>query len=238
MKNNMAMVKNVAALQAAYEALHGRDAGIPGMGLVYGHTGAGKTTAVAWMITMTKGVFVRATATWTPSAMLGQIMTELGAAPLHNGGAAMVKHIADTLASENRPLFVDEADYLMSNLKMLETLRDIHDISSMPVVLIGMEGIERRLVHRQQLARRISQWVEFRPADLEDARILADTICEVKIDDDLLQSLQSESKGSMGLMTVGLSRIEALAKANGWKKVDVDMWGNRRLFLSNAPKGR
>jgi hypothetical protein len=121
---------------------------------------------------------------------------------------------------------------------MLETLRDIHDLSEMPVVLVGMEGIERRLVHRQQLARRISQWVEFLPADLEDAGILAQTMCSVKIADDLLQALHPEAKGSMRLMAVGLARIQALGRANGWTSVDADQWGNRRLFLSNPPKGR
>lgn len=33
MKNKLALVKNVAALQMAYEALEGRDLGIPGMAL-------------------------------------------------------------------------------------------------------------------------------------------------------------------------------------------------------------
>lgn len=238
MRNKLAPVKNVAALQAAFESLSGRDFGVPGMGLVYGETGAGKTTAITKLVNTTRGVYVRANATWTPSAMLGSIMTELGAAPLHNGGAAMVRHITNTLAESNRPLFVDEADYLLGNTKMLETLRDIHDVSSVPVVLIGMAGIERKLVHRPQLAGRISQWVEFSPCDYEDAQILCRTVCEVEIDEPLLKTLHTEAKGSVRLMVVGLSRIEAAARANGWKTVTADLWGNRPLFLSNAPKGR
>lgn len=238
MKNQLAHTKSVLALSAAFEALSGRDAGIPGMGLVHGYTGAGKTTAISWLINKSGGVYARASATWTPSAMLGRIMVELGAEPLHRGGAAMVEHICSELARSRRPLFVDEADYLMKNLKMLETLRDIHDMSGQPVVLIGMEGIERRIVHRAQFARRISQWVEFLPSDLEDARTLTDTVCEVDIADDLLEQLHAEAKGSVGLMVVGLSRIEAFAKGNGWKKVDADAWGTRKLFLGNGPAVR
>lgn len=238
MRNQLAVTKNVAALQLAFEALSNRDSGVPGMGLVHGYTGAGKTTAITWLLNRSGGVYARAAATWTPSAMLGRIMQELGAEPLARGGAAMVEHITRELSRTQRPLFVDEADYLLGNLKMLETLRDIHDLSGMPVVLIGMEGIERRLVHRQQLARRISQWVEFLPSDFDDARILADTVCEVEIEQDLLQALHTEAKGSVGLMVVGLSRIEALAKGSGWKKVNADRWGDRKLFMGNAPKGR
>lgn len=235
MRNNLAITKNVAALQLAYEALASRDVGIPGMGLVHGYTGAGKTTAISWLLNKTRGVYARAAATWTPSAMLGRLMHELGAEPLARGGAAMVDHIVRALGAEQRPLFIDEADYLVRDLKMLETLRDIHDLSGQPVILIGMEGIERRLVHRQQLARRISQWVEFTPSDLEDARTIADTVCEVQIEQDLLATIHAEAKGSVGLMVVGLARIEAYAKANGLKAVDADRWGGRKLFLG-APK--
>lgn len=237
MKHEMAIVKNVVRLRDAYDTLANRDTGIPGMGLVHGNTGFGKTTAIAYLVNQVNGVYVRAAATWTPNAMLGVIMRELGAQPMHNGGAAMVDYIVQQLALEGRPLFVDEADYLFSySAKMIETLRDVHDLSGSPVILVGMEGIERRIVHRKQLARRISQWVEFLASDLEDARILADTVCEVQIADDLLEHMHADAKGSVGLMVVGMSRIESLAKTNGWRKVDLEKWGNRQLFLSRAPR--
>lgn len=237
MRSKLAPVKNVAALSAAYEALTTRDAGIPGMGLVHGYTGAGKTTGITWLVNKTKGVYARANATWTPSAMLCHLMGELGALPMQRA-SAMLDFIHKALVQQHRPLFIDEADYLLSNLKMLEALRDIHDLSGMPVVLIGMEGIERRLITRPQLARRISQWVEFRPADLEDADILARTVCEVAVTEDLLHTLHTEAKGSMGLMTVGLARIEALAKTHGWREVSAERWGNRQLFLASPKAGK
>lgn len=236
MKNRLAPVKNVAALQAAYETLATRDPGVPGMGLVHGETGAGKTTAVTWLMNRTNAIYVRAAATWTPSAMLGKVMNELGAELLARGASAMVDHITNAMAVDQRPLFVDEADYLLSNLKMLETLRDIHDISGMPVVLIGMAGIEKRLASRKQLLGRISQWVEFQPCDLEDAVTLARTVCEVAVDDELMAAVHAEARGSMRLMVVGLSRIEALAKAQGWSSVTAAQWGTRKLFLTGKGK--
>jgi len=237
MRQKLALVKNVAALQAAFETLSSRDAGIPGMGLVHGFTGAGKTTSISWLVNRTNGVYVRAYSTWTPNAMLGSIMHELGATALHRS-AAMLRYIVKELEQSNRPLFVDEVNYFAANGEMLDTLRDIHDTSNVPVILIGHEGTERRLVHRAQLARRISEWVEFRPLDKEDARILANTVAEVDIADDLLADLHAQSKGSTGLMTVGLARIEQMAKANGWKTVDADQWQGRAFFLGNAPKSR
>ncbi|ABE45652.1 AAA family ATPase [Polaromonas sp. JS666] len=235
MRQKLAGVKNVAALQAAFETLSNRDAGIPGMGLVHGFTGAGKTTAISWLVNRTNGVYARAYGTWTPNSMLGSIMHELGAAPLQRS-AQMLKYITGDLERTNRPLFIDEANYFAGDTAMLDTLRDIHDVSNVPVILIGHEGTERKLIHRAQLARRISEWVEFKPLDAEDARILADTVAEVAIADDLLAELHAHAKGSMGLMTVGLARVEAMAKANGWKRVDADQWAGRAFFLGNAPK--
>lgn len=236
MRNKLAILKNVVNLRSAFEALATRDAGVPGMGLVHGFTGYGKTTTVAWLVTQVNGVFVRAGAMWTPNAMLGAIMAEIGAAAMWRN-QSMVNHIVATLAQTNRPLFVDEADYCLRNPVMLETLRDMHDLAGVPVVLIGMEGFERKLVHRLQLARRISQWVEFLPADVGDARTLTDTVCEIEVGDDLLARLHEETKGNVGLMIVALSRIEAMAKANSWRKVDADRWGNRRLTVAQ-PKVR
>lgn len=237
MRQKLALVKNVAALQGAFETLSSRDAGIPGMGLVHGFTGAGKTTAISWLVNRSNGVYVRALSTWTPNAMLGSIIHELGATALHRS-SHMLRYIVKELEQSNRPLFVDEVNYFAANGDMLDTLRDIHDISNVPVILIGHEGTERRLVHRAQLARRISEWVEFRPLDKEDARVLADTVAEVNIADDLLVDLHTQAKGSIGLMTVGLARVEQMAKANGWKTVDTDQWQGRAFFLGNAPKAR
>jgi DNA transposition AAA+ family ATPase len=230
------MVRNVTRLAEAVDGLRSRDAGTPGMGLVYGYTGVGKSTAVAWMLNQVNGLQTRAAACWTPTAMLGALMHELGAAPLSRA-MRMVDHIVGELRRTGRPVFVDEADYLLQDGRMLETLRDIHDLSGAPVILIGMEGIERRLVHRPQLAGRVSQWVEFRAAGRDDARILADKVCEVQIAEDLLERLWTASKGSMRLMVVGLSRIEAYARAQRLAAVDEERWGNRQLFLPQ-PEGR
>lgn len=236
MRNKLAITKSVAALQVAYEALASRDIGVPGMALVHGYTGAGKTTAITALVNTTHGVYVRAMRTWTPNTMLARIVTELQGAPMGRN-AAMVDYIVSQLQEQNRPLFVDEADYLVAHSDMIETLRDIHDLSEQPVVMVGMEGIERRLTMRKQLARRISHWVEFLLSDLADARAVTEAVCEVGVDDELLARLHSESGGSVGLMVVGLARIEQLARANGWVRVSADQWGDRKLFIGGAPKG-
>lgn len=233
MRNKMAVTKSVAALQVAYEQLEGRGHGIPGMGLVHGYTGAGKTTAVTWLVNRTRGVYVRALRTWTPNTMLAKVLAELQIQP-RGRNAEMVDQITTALLESQRPLFVDEADYLLKDADMIETLRDVHDVAGVPVVMVGMEGIEKRLRARPQLAGRISHWVEFLRSDIDDARAVTDTVCEVQVADDLLELLHGQAGGSVRNIVVGLARIEQFAKANGLTSIGADQWGGRKLFIGGA----
>ena len=235
MRNKIAQVNNIRLLTAAGRALSTRDIGVPGIGLIWGPTGFGKSTAAAWFAIRTNAVYVRAMATWTPTAMLAAIMHELDAKPLPRC-AAMIEFIVGALAREGRPLFVDEADYLAASAKLLDSLRDLHDMSTVPLILIGMKDFQRRVMHREQIAGRVSQWVEFQAADFKDARILADEVCEVRIADDLLARLHRATGGSMRGMVVGLSRIEGFAREHGLQKVSETDWGERAFVLSQAPK--
>lgn len=240
MQQKLAIVKNVLNLQTCYAALASRPGGLPGMMLVWGKSGAGKTTAVTWLANKIDAIFVRATAAWTQRAMLDQILADLEIDPPRGGSADRLVTIQGAMAESDRPLIVDEADYLMhpfGNLKMLESLRDLHDQTGVPVILVGMEGVERKIVHRKQFSRRISHWVEFHPLDLSDARTLTDTVCEVHVIDDLLARLHGAAHGMIGDFTVGLARIEAFAKANHLDSIGLDRWGDRPFFLGNRQPG-
>lgn len=224
-------VKNVTRLNDAGEALRRRPAGMPGMGLVHGETGYGKTTAVTWYSNRCNAAYVRATALWTPAAMMGKIAEELRIRA-RGSCAQMMDDIIDALALANRPLFVDEADYIVDSKRMTEALRDLHDMTTVPVVLIGMGGIDQRLSHRKQLTGRLMQDVRFQPLDLEDARSIANTLCEVAVADDLLERLHAQCGGSTRLLVVGLSRIEERAKSQGTDQISSAGWGKADAFFT------
>lgn len=236
MRSKIVPVSNVARLSAASEALLNREPGMPGMGLIHGHTGLGKTTAVTWLITRNNGVYVRALSTTTPSSLLRTIARELDLEPRHSN-VETVEAIVQRLAETGRPLFVDEADYLVTSSKLVETLRDIHDLATVPVVLIGMAGIQRKIKSREQLTGRIAQWVEFQPATMADLTLLAQQLMDVPVDTDLLQRLHEVCHGSMRLCVVGLSHIEAHAKAKGLDTIGLADWpNNKAFFFGDAPR--
>lgn len=237
MRNRIAQVKNIRKLQRAALSLLQRAPGVPGIGLIWGVAGHGKTTAITWLANRPEvnAVYVRATATWSATSMLATIMRELDLEPKPRC-AAMVDAIVRQLARENRSLFIDEADYLLGNPRLIDTARDLHDLSTTPLILIGMKAFQRRAMQKEQLARRISQWLEFQPADIEDARVVAEELCEVRVAEELLAHVNRNVAGSIGNLVTALARIEAWARAEGKKSVDLKDWGDRHLTFSTAPK--
>lgn len=234
MRSKIVLVNNVARLAEAGEALIRRAQGMPGMGLVHGETGYGKTTAVTWYVNRCHGVYVRAWATWTPAAMLAAILRELGRGA-RGSCTQMMSDAIEALALSGRPLFVDEADYLIDNKRMCESLRDLHDMATVPVVLIGMGGIDQRLAHHKQLTGRVMQDVRFQPLDDEDAQRLAAELCEVRVQPDLVAALTRQAAGSARLVVVGLARVEQWAKSRGMSSVGAADWGKRAFFTGEAP---
>lgn len=238
MRSKIVPVSNIARLAEAGDALLNRAPGMPGMGLCYGSSGLGKTTAIAWLATRQHGVFVRARSVWTPTSMLDSVCKELSIASRARV-AQTVDAIVDKLAETGRPLFVDEADYVVGQPRLIDTLRDVHDLSSVPVILIGMAGIDRRISLSPQLAGRMSQWVEFQPSTIADARLLAKDLCEVEVADDLVAALHARAAGSVRLIVVGLAQIEHHARARGASTLALADWPRgAEFFLSGHSAGQ
>lgn len=231
MKAKIAPVKNIARLGDALDAVIDRSDGTEGMVLVYGATGVGKSTALAYYLNQYNAIYVEASPAWSLGSMLSAICLAMGHMP--KGRAAdLEKQITDEMMQQGRPLFVDELDHILlpgqtTSLRMLEALRSIYDKSRMPVVMSGMDKIDRKIKLREQLARRVFQWVEFTDLDAADVRITADTLLDCHLEDDLLADIVTATQGRMGRLIPVLAAIDRRAKGNGWITVDKNLWGGK-----------
>lgn len=233
MHNKIVPVGNVMRAMEACKALLARSAGMPGMGLCYGASGLGKTTAIAWLATRENGVYVRARATSTPTSLLDTIGRELNLA-LRQRVDLKVDAIVEKLAQTGRPLFIDEADYVVGRNgenRLANTVRDLHDLSTVPVILIGMASIDRNIALSPQLAGRMAQWVEFQKCSGADAQKLADELLDVKVGTDLVQALNERAGGSIRNVTVGLSKIEQFARKRGMPQIGLEDWPKGEAFF-------
>lgn len=238
MRYELAKTKNVRKFLSVLNEVRNRPMGVEGMGILWGRPGEGKTTVLAYATNIYSGIFIRARRSWTMTSLLESIITELGGTAGRRR-SQMEDWIERRLmeAAAARIILVDEADYLfgtrgMAGGDMLDVLRDIYDQTGTPVILAGMENIARRIQEEGRFARRITSWVEFQGIDLDDARIVADTLCEVGVADDLLTHMHRECKASIGNVVPALSRIETFGRTNGLVKVTLADWGDRPLYFA------
>jgi DNA transposition AAA+ family ATPase len=225
--------RNITNVVAACDALIDRNKVVPGLGLVYSPPGYGKTTACEFLLERHPGgVAVRCFAVWTLSAMLSEICAGLRLEP-STRPSKTVQTIIDFLTNNPRPIVVDEIDHLFAVPRLLETLRDIHDKTLSPIIFVGMAGVDRKFLRHPQIHRRITQSIELAPLDFQDLKLVADTICQVKLADDLLTHLLDRSRGVTGYAVVGLSQIERYCA--GSKLVTLADWEeqDKPLFLGS-----
>jgi len=218
MRNAIAQTSNLKRLLQAAHGLLFRSPGTPGIGLVSGPVGLGKTTSAKHICLLEAAVWVEALPDWSPNWMLGDLAIELGAERAH-ATRVNFERVLGALRERPRAIFIDEADRLVDRLRMVETLRSIHDQTQAPLVLIGMSKLSRVVQSLPQLSSRVAQWIEFGPCDLRDVRTLATTLCEIELADDLIRRLHEETRGSARAIRVALERIERLARRRGKQRV-------------------
>ncbi len=244
MKHKIVEVKNVIRTFDMFSNLLGRSEVTPGVGLIEGPTGFGKSTTTTSMInhlssTGSLPVYIRCFALDTPSGFIARIMKELGAEPMYPLRKS-VEFIINAMNEQQISLFIDEADHIVGQAKIMETVRDFYDATEQPVILIGMEEIARRISHRKQLFNRISEWVTFKPADIEDVNMFSTELLEdgITVGEDLLDFMRERSGGEVRRILIALEKIERFAQANDFDHVNRKVWGNdSELFLKHGRRG-
>lgn len=226
MKSIIAQVTNLTNASSEYRAAWKEDGSNPKMVLFEGYTGAGKSTTLTSMLNRYgDAIYLRLTSVMTPSSFVRAVLRELEVDVPRRGVQDNLDIIAERLVERKKALFVDEADYLFRSNKMIDLVRDIHDIAKLPIVLVGMDGVGHKLNNNKQLDRRVTRRVRFQKMELPDGRILSDELCEVRLADDLILHCLEKTKGSIALMTVALARIEKFAKKQDWLEISLDAWG-------------
>lgn len=233
--------KDVRAFAQSIDDQMGRANGTEGMEVLWGHAGTGKTTVLAHMVNVYDGIYIRVLGCSTVTSILGDLCKELGGKRKLRR-TDMVDFIVEELQRDNRPprpIFVDEADYCFRQFEMIDSLRDIYDLSNCPVILVGMENIARDIRTHEQVSRRITKWVEFRGLDIEDTTKVAEEICEVPLSPCLIEYVHAQTFGNIGRIVIALEKIEKFAMGNDFKgPVTATAWGERPLYFDQPTFGK
>jgi DNA transposition AAA+ family ATPase len=165
-------------------------------------------------------VYVRVYQDWTPRAMLARICQDLNG--MNPGSVALAKSvIVEELDSRPRVILMDEADRL-SNAN-IEHLRDIHDETGSPIILIGEPSLYGRLKARRRVWERVTRVVEFGPVTDEDVVVFGVKACDLKIAAPAAQYLVKRCQGSFRLLYHLMIDTERSARANNTKEVSLEL---------------
>lgn len=225
---------NVGLLAGAIERAMQRPIGLPGLVVMYGPSGLGKSVAAACAANQHRAYYVECRNVWTRKAFLLAILQEMAVTPARTL-SEMVDQIAEQLSRSGRPLIVDDVQYLLDKAAG-NVLTDIYNASQGTIVLIGEKGVPSSMVKLERLHNRVLEWVPAQDASLADVKRLAvASYPNLQIADDLLADLVKHVKGCLRRVAVNLYRVNSECMAKGLREVDLAAW-TLGWFVGEAPR--
>lgn len=233
----IAPLANIAVAERAISRALGRGLHQPGLVVMHGPSGYGKSMAAAWVTARNRAYYVQASDFWTKKAMLKDMCRALGL-QFKPGDTVdeMAKTVAAQLEQSGRPLVIDEFDYVVEK-NLVEAIRSLYEGSKAAILIIGEEALPQKLKKWERFHGRILDWFPAEPASLADARELARLYCpHVTVADDLLQKLVDKTRSSARRISTNLETIQEEALGSGWDSVDLAMWGTRMIHTGEPPR--
>lgn len=219
MKKVFVQTKSVQRFIHTMGSLQGRGDGVPGMALVFGEPGLGKSRTAAWFVAQdSSAVFMRTKKLMTGRWLLEELVGELGEAPAWKT-ADLFRQAVDQLMSRPRIVMIDEVDYLAYDARVIETLRDLHDITGAPFVFIGMDRADQKLRRYRHLYDRFSEVLKFKPLDRDDVKKVAREMTDMEFSSDAIDWIAEKTQGMIRQVIIGLHRAEKVARARNLKQL-------------------
>jgi len=228
---------NLARCSAAMERVLQRPAHLPGVAVLYGPSGWGKSWAASYAARKHGCHYLAMRASWNGKALLRALLWKLGLKPEWTI-AQMVDSAVDHLLETRQGLVIDEFDHVVRK-GAAELVRDLVDATGCGLLLVGEEGLPTVLRRWERFHGRVLEWVPADALSLDDARVLRDVyLREVEVGDDLLERLWREAKGSVRRLVVNLHLIEQEGLRQGADCFDLASWQGRALYTGEAPPRR
>ena len=212
MKNSLIKTRNVKRFISLMDNLQKAPSNVSKMALVYGTFGLGKSQTIMWWVTNNDAIYVRCNHNISPRWLLSEIVKELDEVPCYTS-QRLFEQIEEKLKYNPKILVVDEIDYLFSNKHTIETLRDIHDKLSIPVLLVGMELADKKLQKYGHINDRIFAKLKFEKLSKEDFREIIETLSEVEFSDNAIRYITNRNLQFRQIVKV-ITKAEQLANTN------------------------
>ena|SRR5574344_1379592 len=217
MKRTFIKTKNVKRFIALMEELQTLPYNIPKIALVYGDYGLGKSQTIQWWVDKNNSVYVRAIKSMTSRWLISEIAEELGEEPFwHTQETFSI--VESHLKRNPKAIVIDEMDYLTQN-DTIELIRDLHDKTNCPIVLVGMAMADKKLARYPHLCDRIYKSLKFETFNSEDIKEILSELTELNFTSDAIEYLATRTNQFRQLVKI-TNKLEKLSATNDLKELD------------------
>jgi len=224
MKNNFVMTKSVLNFHGGISNINHKLKGVERMLLATGEPGLGKTEAAIHFAAQNGAVMIRTLQLMTGPWLLREVVKELGAAP-ERRISDVFDQIIDLQKTKPKTIIFDEIDRFAEKTEILETIRDIHDVCRCPIVFIGEEMADKKLMRYRRLYRRIVEVIRFEKLDREGVEQFVKKVSDVKFENEAIDRIAGETAGKISEIITLIHRAEAISRTNPDKAIGVkEIW--------------
>lgn len=184
---------------------------------ITGRAGRGKTTAAQRIFSENSGVvYVLYQEGWSINDTLREIAFGLsGMRPFRRQKS--MELIQSELGRDRRAVLVDEAD--RAPIRVLNALRNVHDICAAPIVLIGEDDLTRKLSQERRLASRIRRHIAYEAQSQTDVVMFYKLAMGLKLSTESAARLLNHSKGDFRVILTDALAVERLMVVNSLPEI-------------------
>jgi hypothetical protein len=154
----------------------------------------------------------------TTKWLLEEIAKELDEIPRFYT-ADIFRQCVNALKTNLKMIIVDEIDYLLADFRTIETLRDLHDETGVPIILVGMQLSKHKLKKHNHLFDRISEIYNFTEFEYSDIKQITEEISEVDITKEAAHIIHNKAKSFRKIAEM-IDMFEKVGQANGLTQID------------------
>ena len=221
MKTNFIKTKNVKRFISLMDNLQKAPSNVPKMALAYGTYGLGKSQTIMWWVSNNDAIYVRCNHKISPRWLLSEIVKELDEEPCYLT-QHLFEQIEKKLKYNPKVIVVDEVDYLFTNTNTIETLRDIHDKIGVPILLVGMELADRKLLKYGHINDRIYSKLKFEKLDKSEFKEIIETLSEIEFTPDATKIIINQNLQFRQLIKI-INKAEIIAETNKLKNINIEI---------------
>jgi DNA transposition AAA+ family ATPase len=192
----------------------------PSMAMVTSHAGRGKSESAKRYAVQSGAVYIPPMIKTSATMLLQEITLDLAKArPGRIAGCLEV--IQGEMARRRRLIIIDEADLVP--MPLLEMLRNINERYACPILLIGEDGLKKKVLSRSRISSRIRRRMEFEPVSQPNIVLFFRKALEMNVNAAVTQLIHRHCEGDWRPVLKIAGDIERAVEASGLREIPEDL---------------